>query len=380
MAFQVFRLNYAIINQSTTPINFYGAIMPEQALKPTGYQLVETRLQEKMENGSVRCHLCLWRCKITHGQRGYCQAHVNRNGTLYNLSYGIISAMDVGPIEDKPVRHYRPGSKVMSVGSYGCSFRCDGCHNLEISWGVSALDELAQGASTEAYITPDELVDAALKQKVEGIAFTYSEPAVWLEYILDVCVIAKKAGLYTLYVSNSFVTDEALELLAPHIDVLCSDIKSMSDEFYADICKPAKVSQVLGSIKKAQDLGIHVETRTNIIPGKNDSADELYEIANWIKDNLGADSPWHITRFFPAYRLSHIPPTPSESLWLGHEQAQKAGLLNAYVYDDKGCDCAESNLPISAYFEIDAESLHEIKKCAASCCGSEGILLKKYEN
>ena len=109
------------------------------------YQLVETRLQEKMLNGTTRCNLCLWRCKISHGQRGFCQAHVNRNGTLYNLSYGIISAIDIDDIEAKPVKHYRPGTKVMSVGSYGCSFRCGGCHNLDISWGVETLDDLAKG-------------------------------------------------------------------------------------------------------------------------------------------------------------------------------------------------------------------------------------------
>ena len=139
----------------------------------------------------------------------------------------------------------------MSVGSYGCSFRCGGCHNLEISWGVETLDALARGESKEAWVPPADLVDAALKAGVEGIAFTYSEPAVWLEYVLDVCVLAHKAGLYTVYVSNSFVTDEALELIAPHIDVLCSDIKSMRDDFYRDICRTSTVEQVLHSIKKS---------------------------------------------------------------------------------------------------------------------------------
>ena len=138
---------------------------------------------------------------------------MNRNGTLYNLSYGIISSADVGPIEDKPVRHFRPGTKVLSVGSYGCNFRCTGCHNLEISWGVNALDELARGKSKAAFITPEELVRAAVTAGVHGIAFTYSEPAVWLEYVIDVCDIARTRGLYTVYVSNSFVTDEALSLI-----------------------------------------------------------------------------------------------------------------------------------------------------------------------
>ena len=346
---------------------------------PSQYQLVETLLQEKLDNGTTRCHLCPWRCKIGHGQRGFCQAHVNRNGTLYNLSYGILSSIDVTAIEDKPVKHYRPGTNVMSVGSYGCSFRCGGCHNLEISWGTATLDELARGEATAAYVTPQQLVEAAQRQKVQGIAFTYSEPAVWLEYIIDVAKLAHEAGLYTVYVSNSFITDEALEAVAPHIDVLCSDIKSMSDDFYKDICATATVEQVLHSIKRSQELGIHVETRTNVIPGKNDSADELYQIASWIRDNLGTESPWHITRFFPAYKLSDIPATPSESLWAGHQAAEKAGLKNIYVYDDKGCDCAEENQPIEVFLNGSPEDVHAVKKCAASCCGDEGVLLKKYE-
>lgn len=343
------------------------------------YRLVETRLQEKLDNNVTRCHLCLWRCKLRHGQRGFCQAHVNRNGTLYNLSYGIISAIAIDAIEDKPVRHYRPGTKVMSVGSYGCSFRCGGCHNLEISWGIEKLDELAKGISTEAWIPPQTLVDAALRNEVQGIAFTYSEPAVWLEYIIDVCQLAHKAGLYTLYVSNSFITDEALEMVAPHIDVLCSDIKSMRDDFYYDICKKSTVEQVLGSIKKAHDLGIHVETRTNIIPGKNDDPEEHYQIACWVRDNLGADSPWHITKFFPAYQLSDVPPTPDATLFAAEEQAKRAGLTNIYVYNDKGCDCAGENQPVEAYLNSTADELHQIKQCAATCCGDEGVLLKKYE-
>jgi pyruvate formate lyase activating enzyme len=343
------------------------------------YRLVETALQERLADGSTRCNLCLWHCRLRHGQRGFCQAHVNRHGTLYNLSYGIISALDVGAIEDKPVRRYRPGTRVMSVGSYGCSFRCGGCHNLEISWGVTALDDLARGQSTSAYLAPQDLVDCAQRHDAQGIAFTYSEPAVWLEYVLDVSALARERGLYTVYVSNSFVTHEALGRMAPHVDVLCSDIKSLSDGFYYEICKRAKVAQVLGAIEEAQRLGIHVETRTNIIPTKNDDPHMLRRIAVWIRDHLGADSPWHITRFFPAYRLSQLPPTPSEIMWRAHDAAREMGLRHVYVYDDKGCDCATENLPVAQYLSRDADSIHQVKRCAASCCGEQGVLLKRYE-
>ena len=353
--------------------------MSDSAKQTARYQLQETRLQEKMDDGTTRCHLCLWRCKLKHGQRGFCQAHVNRYGTLYNLSYGIISAIDINAIEEKPVKHYRPGTKVMSVGSYGCNFRCQGCHNLEISWGVSALDNLARGESTAAYVSPTDLIAAAKRLGVDGIAFTYSEPAVWLEYVLDVCHEAKLAGLYTVYVSNSFVSTEALRDLQGAIDVVCSDIKSLSDEFYLDICRPAKVQMVLDAIESAHRLGIHVETRTNVIPTKNDDISMLRQTAQWIYDHLGAESPWHITKFFPAYQLSHIPTTPSEIMWRAHDAARDVGLRNVYVYDDKGCDCAQHNLPVSMFLDGDPAQIHEIKKCAGSCCGDDGILLKKYE-
>ena len=343
------------------------------------YQLVESLLQQPMENGDVVCNLCLWRCRLRHGQRGFCQAHVNRNGKLYNLSYGIVSAIEVESIRNKPVYHFKPDSQVMSIGSYGCNFRCKGCHNLEISWGVEALDKLAKGESTDAWITPEQIVESALKHEVGGIAFTYSEPAVWLEYVLDVSKLAREAGLFTVYVSNSFVTDEALELMAPHIDVLCSDIKSLSAEFYKDICPVSTIEQVLGSIKKASDLGIHVETRTNVIPGKNDSPEELREIAEWIRDNLGADSPWHVTKFFPAYQLSHLPATPNAIIDEAAVTGREIGLKHVYAHTDISCDCATENMPVSAWLELDAHALNTMNKCAADCCGDEGILVKKFE-
>jgi pyruvate formate lyase activating enzyme len=139
------------------------------------------------------------------------------------------------------------------------------------------------------------------------------------------------------------------------------------------------VEQVLASIKKAHDLGIHVETRTNIIPGKNDDPEEHYEIACWIRDNLGADSPWHVTRFFPAYKLSDVPATPEYMLFDAEAEAKRAGLKNVYVYNDKGCDCATENRPIEVYLNSSADELHQVKQCAASCCGDDGVLLKKYE-
>lgn len=346
---------------------------------PDNYQLIETRLQTPLDNGDTVCNLCLWRCRLRHGQRGFCQSHVNRHGTLYNLSYGIISAIDVEAIEKKPVYHFRPGSRVMSIGSYGCNFRCKGCHNLDISWGVEALDKLARGESTDAWVKPQEIIQLAQKHGVDGIAFTYSEPAVWMEYVIDVSKLAQQAGLYTVYVSNSFVTNEALQEVAPYIDVLCSDIKSLSDEFYKDVCPVSDVRQVLASIKQAHDLGIHVETRTNVIPGKNDNPAELKAIAEWILENLGADSPWHVTKFFPAYQLSHVPETPHEIIETAAQQARAVGLRHVYAHTDISCDCASENATVDDWLGKSADEVKQMNKCSAGCCGSDGILLKKFE-
>ena len=324
---------------------------------PESYRLVETALQQTLANGDVVCNLCLWRCRLRHGQRGFCRAHVNRGGRLYNLSYGIVSAIAVESIRNKPVYHYRPDSMVMSIGSYGCNFRCKGCHNLEISWGVEALDQLARGQSADAWVAPAQMVETALKHGVDGIAFTYSEPAVWLEYVID----------------------EALELMAPHIDVLCSDIKSLREDFYREICPVGTVEQVLGSIEKAAELGIHVETRTNVIPTRNDDPDELERIAAWIRDHLGADSPWHVTKFFPAYRLSHLPATDDTIIERAAAAARALGLKNVYGHTDISCDCAGENAPVSAWLELDPDQLADLNRCPAPCCGDEGILVVKFE-
>ncbi len=346
---------------------------------PESYRLVPTRLQESLGDGTTRCHLCPWRCRLRHGQRGFCQAHVNRDGVLYNLGYGIVSAIDIGSIEEKPVRHFQPGTRVLSIGGYGCSFRCTGCHNLEISWGEQELDLLARGESTRPYVSPQKIVEAAIRHGCGGIAFTYSEPAIWMEYVLDVCAHAHSCGLYTVYVSNSFITGDALRVLQDHIDVMCSDIKSMDDGFYKGICGKAGISDVLDSLMVASGLGFHVETRTNIIPTRNDSPGNIAKTAEWIRENLGAESPWHLTRFFPAYQLSHLPPTPVELLQELREVALEAGLVNVYTYADQGCDCASENLPVTAYLDDDPESILNVKKCSASCCGEQGVLLRKYE-
>jgi len=153
----------------------------------------------------------------------------------------------------------------------------------------------------------------------------------------------------------------------------------LSAEFYKDICPVSTVDQVLGSIKKARELGIHVETRTNVIPGKNDDPRELKAIAEWIRDNLGADSPWHVTKFFPAYQLSHLPATPDAIIDKAAVTGRNIGLQYVYAHTDISCDCASENMPVSAWLDMDAEALNEVNKCAASCCGDEGILVKKFE-
>ena len=157
-------------------------------------------------------------------------------------------------------------------------------------------------------------------------------------------------------------------------------LKRLQKEYDEKFNELIIINELMRDIKKAQELGIHVETRTNIIPGKNDNPEEYYKIAQWVKENLGEDSPWHITRFFPAYKLSHLEPTPEEDMYRAKSEAISAGLKNVYVYDDKGCDCAAENSPISFYLNASSEEIEAVNKCAQSCCGDEGVLLKKYEN
>jgi len=301
-------------------------------------------LWDKLENNIIQCKTCPRYCKISVGKTGFCKTRVNKNGKLYTLIYGIVSKISVDQIEDKPLYFFKPSTKCLSIGTYGCNFRCKGCQNAELSWGTSILEKLFNENDSIQYTSPEKIVEIAIENSCSGIAFTFNEPAIWLEYVLDVAKLAKSKDLYTAYVTNSFISQESLDILGPYIDALATDIKSMKNEFYQEVCsaKTPTVKNVLNSISYAhKKWNIYIETRTNIIPGYNNDSKTLKEIALWIKENLGPESPWHITKFFPAHKFSHLQETSMRTLKKAQKIGWKAGLKNVNIITNKGCDCAK---------------------------------------
>ena len=291
--------------------------------------LKEALLSENFPNGIIRCNICQRRCQISEGGVGYCRTKINYQGRLFDTIYGVISSAAADPIEKKPVFHYKPGSMVFSVGTLGCNFRCVFCQNWQIAYADSV--ESAEGLCKTG-ITPVILVQMAKDDGCDGIAWTYNEPGIWLNYTLDCAKLCKEHGLYTVYVTNGYATPEHLDMIAPYLDVYRVDIKSMDDDFYRKLIKVPSVQGVLDvTIRAKIEWGMHVECVTNIIPGWNDSEDNLSRTAKWIAENLGVNTPWHITRFFPYGELSHISPTPPETLEAAVRIGKQSGLEFVYL-------------------------------------------------
>ena len=274
----------------------------------------------------IHCLLCPHDCRIADGARGICGVRENERGTLRALTYGLVSSVAVDPIEKKPVFHYRPGSRVFSLGSLGCNFRCSHCQNWQISRtrpGEDArLDRLPAA----------EVPELALEHRCEGVAFTYNEPVIWIEYVLDAARAAKEAGLYTVMDTNGYITTAGLDLIGEVIDVWRVDVKGFSDRVYRELCKARSIRPVLEAAERAQKRwSMHVEVVTNVIPTVNDDDDTLRGIAEWIRTALGPDTPWHVTRFFPYLELGHLPPTPVATLERAREIGAEAGLHFVYV-------------------------------------------------
>jgi pyruvate formate lyase activating enzyme len=287
----------------------------------------EALLYEKLLHNQVRCHVCQRRCHIPEGDRGYCLTRGNIGGKLFTLIYGLVSSLMVSPIEKKPVYHFFPGSPWLSLGSLGCNFRCPGCQNGDIAHSLVGKD-----LKTTRFISPSELVDMAKKNHCLGISWTYNEPTLWLEYTLEGARLAKSEGLYTNYVTNGFITTEAMDLIGPYLDVYRVDVKGFSSETYKLIGHVEDFSGILDVIKRAKEKWkMHVEIVTNIIPRFNDREEELRRLACWIKTELGNETPWHVTRFFPHLELNHVGATPEETLLKVREIGMEEGLSFVYL-------------------------------------------------
>jgi pyruvate formate lyase activating enzyme len=284
----------------------------------------EAYLYKNVNEEKVGCLACQRRCIINEGKSGWCHTRVNRGGKLYTLIYGEVSSLSINPIEKKPVFHFYPGSRWLSLGSLGCNFRCPGCQNWEIAhW--------KEGAMYSEYLSFEESVAKAKAAGCIGISWTFNEPTLWFEYTLDSAKYARSQGLFTNYVTNGYMTEEALDTIAPFLDVYRVDIKGFSEKTYQRMCNIKDYRKILETTKKAKEYGIHVEVVTNVIPRFNDSEKELHGIAAWIKNTLGPETPWHVTRFYPQLELSHLPPTPIDILERAWSIGKKEGLWYVYL-------------------------------------------------
>jgi pyruvate formate lyase activating enzyme len=280
----------------------------------------------KKSGGRVQCTACRHFCTVTEGRTGICGVRKNVDSILYLTVYGKAVAVNVDPIEKKPLFHFLPGTKIFSLGTVGCNFACDFCQNWDISQASKGKNEVEANVQR---LMPEDIVDACLSQKIPSIAYTYNEPAVFFEYAYDTAKLAHKNGIKNVFVSNGYESDEALEAISPYLDAINVDIKSFSEDFYQKRCH-AKLDGVLATIRKIHELGIWMELTTLVIPGKNDSPAELTQIAEFIAA-LSRDIPWHVSAFYPHYKMKDVGRTPAATLEKAHSIGKKAGLNHVYV-------------------------------------------------
>lgn len=285
----------------------------------------EAMLYEKLSDNRARCNLCAHRCIIADGKKGICLVRENRGGTLYTLVYGRTIAQHVDPVEKKPLFHFYPGSTAYSIATPGCNFRCRWCQNWEISQ-MPRERHLIMGQEA----SPEQIVAAAKHAGCRSIAYTYTEPTVFFEYAYDTACLAHEAGLANIYVTNGYMTEEMLETFDPYLDAANVDLKAFRDETYRKYVG-AHLQPVLDAMKAMKRLGIWLEVTTLVIPGVNDDDGELKDAADFVATELGPDTPWHISRFFPAYKMTDVPPTPIETLQRAREIGLEAGLCYVYV-------------------------------------------------
>ena len=300
-----------------------GTTEPAAAIPGAGSGLREALWYEKLAGGLVHCRLCPNACRLPEGRIGRCRVRKNVGGTLYTLSYGQIAAVHVDPIEKKPFFHVLPGEKAFSLATPGCNMRCQFCQNWEISqsfpWEVATTPT-----------TPEAVVAAALRSGAAAIAFTYSEPTIFYEYMLDIARLAKAKGLKTLVISNGYIQPEPLEALLPFIDAYKVDFKSFDPKFYADLTGGSR-DPVLQTMKTIRARGVWLEIVNLLVTGQNDGEGQVRPLARWVKENLGDDVPLHFTRFHPMHKLANLPPTPVEKVVRAREIAIEEGLKFVYT-------------------------------------------------
>jgi pyruvate formate lyase activating enzyme len=271
----------------------------------------------------IQCELCPKRCRVPQGKRGACRVRENRKGKLYSLVYGNPCAFHVDPMERDPFFHVLPGTKTLSLATAGCNFGCKFCQTWEIS----------QASPEDVYsldIPPEIVVERAKQMRTHSVSYTFVEPVIFYEYMVEIGHLAKKAGLLSFIHSNGFINPDPLRNLAKVIDAANIDIKGFTDEFYRDLCG-GELSPVLETLKMLKHEKLHIEITNLIIPTKNDDMTLVKEMCLWIKRELGPETPIHFSRFYPLYKLKNLPPTPVKTLEEARQVALSAGLEYVYV-------------------------------------------------
>ena len=284
------------------------------------------------EGTSAVCELCPHGCILSEGKTGKCRNRIFRRGTLHALGYGQPCAVHVDPIEKKPFYHVLPGARTFSIGVAGCNLRCKNCQNYQISQR-SPLE------TDNRYLSPEKVVEEALRQKCTVVAFTYTEPSVWLEYVIDTATAARKAGLRTVMVSSGYLNGAPFEEVMPVLDAIRIDLKSFSDKIYRDL-NAGTLQPVLDTLQRAKRGGLWLEVINLVVPRWNDSPQQLQELCRWVVGELGGETPLHFSRFYPMYQLSDGYPTPVNTLERAVGIAREAGLSYVYIGNVAGADAA----------------------------------------
>ena len=339
----------------------------KSSLKPisTRHSLYSIR-----EDGNLQCTLCAHGCILRDGQKGVCGVRARRGNAIVSNVYGRVIAEHIDPIEKKPVFHVLPGSYSYSIATPGCNFRCLHCQNASISQVSREMDVTNSGI----YRDPETVIAAAINGGCKSMSYTYVEPTVFFEFAYDCCVVARSRGLKNIFVSNGYMADNIIQILAPVLTAINIDLKSYRDSFYKKVCG-ARLAPVLSTIARFKELGVWVEVTTLVIPGMNDSEEELTEIASFLA-GIDEGIPWHVSGFYPAYKMSAIPPTGTKILARAREIGIEQGLKFVYSGNRPGSGGENSCCPscgetvIKRYgFQIIANRLR------AGCCPDCGHLV-----
>jgi len=320
-------------------------------------------LYSPLEEGKVRCYLCNHHCNISPSKRGICGVRENREGKLYTLVFGRAISMNVDPIEKKPIFHLYPGSTSFSIATVGCNFRCLQCQNHEIS--QMSMDQDRIDGST---VSPSKIVSLAKEYRCQSISYTYTEPTIYFEYAYETAALASKEGIKNIFVTNGYMTEEALKTIQPYLDAANVDLKSFQEKFYKEVCG-ARLKPVLENLRLMRQLGIWVEITTLVIPTLNDSDKEFEEIAQFIL-SLGPEVPWHISAFYPTYKMLNLPRTPASLLHRAREIGIRAGLQYVYCGNIPGEEGEDTFCPHCGRRVIERAGFRVVKNevVKGECC------------